>query len=670
MSVGSVGWEFWLSLVAGIFIFFVIVTLLIAKLYRKVEQGKAMIVNTMRAEPNVTFTGSVVVPVFHKMEVMDISLKTIEIDRQGKDGLICNDNIRADIKVAFFVRVNKNREDVMKVAQAIGCERASSQDTLEALFSAKFSEALKTVGKSMDFVDLYNKRDDFRDRIVENIGTDLNGYILEDAAIDYLEQTPVENLDPDNILDAEGIRKITNLTAEQNVQTNILKRDEEMKIKKKDVETKEAILALERQEADAVAKQKREVESVKAREEAETKRVQSEEREKAETARIKAEEAIEVQQQNKQREVEVAEKNKERAVAVEQERVKKAQELEVAEREKVVTLTTIENEKQVEREKKEIAEVIRERVEVDKTVAQREEEINELRVVAEADRNKKAQVIAAEAQAEEDLVKEIKEAEAREKAAEHIAKEKATNAQADLDVAEKDAEAKRREAEGIQAVSAAPGLAEAKVMEAKAQASEQEGMAEVRVMEAKADATEKTGLAEAKVLSETMAAEADGMTKKFEAMDSMSDAQRAHEEFRMQLDKKHTENMQAITANVDVAKEQAIVLGQALKEANIDIVGGDTAYFDSFVKSLSVGKSIDGTINKSDTLQVAFKDHLTGEKSFVEDAKGLLASLGSSSSELQNMSVTALVTKLMQDPSPQSQNLLSMLKGMADSKSQ
>lgn len=670
MSVGSVGWEFWLSLVAGVFLFFVIVTLLIAKLYRKVEQGKAMIVNTMRAEPNVTFTGSVVVPVFHKMEVMDISLKTIEIDRQGKDGLICNDNIRADIKVAFFVRVNKNREDVMKVAQAIGCERASSQDTLEALFSAKFSEALKTVGKSMDFVDLYNKRDDFRDRIVENIGTDLNGYILEDAAIDYLEQTPVENLDPDNILDAEGIRKITNLTAEQNVQTNILKRDEEMKIKKKDVETKEAILALERQEADAVAKQKREVESVKAREEAETKRVQSEEREKAETARIKAEEAIEVQQQNKQREVEVAEKNKERAVAVEQERVKKAQELEVAEREKVVTLTTIENEKQVEREKKEIAEVIRERVEVDKTVAQREEEINELRVVAEADRNKKAQVIAAEAQAEEDLVKEIKEAEAREKAAEHIAKEKATNAQADLAVAEKDAEAKRREAEGIQAVSAAPGLAEAKVMEAKAQASEQEGMAEVRVMEAKADATEKTGLAEAKVLSETMAAEADGMTKKFEAMDSMSDAQRAHEEFRMQLDKKHTENMQAITANVDVAKEQAVVLGQALKEANIDIVGGDTAYFDSFVKSLSVGKSIDGTINKSDTLQVAFKDHLTGEKSFVEDAKGLLASLGSSSSELQNMSVTALVTKLMQDPSPQSQNLLGMLKGMADSKSQ
>ena len=29
-----------------------------AKFYRKVEQGKALIVNTMRAEPEVTFTGA------------------------------------------------------------------------------------------------------------------------------------------------------------------------------------------------------------------------------------------------------------------------------------------------------------------------------------------------------------------------------------------------------------------------------------------------------------------------------------------------------------------------------------------------------------------------------------------------------------------------------------
>ena len=130
------------------------VLVMVARFYRKVDQGRALIVNKMKAEPEVTFTGGVVLPIIHRAEVMDISVKTIEVDRRGKEGLICQDNIRADIKVTFYVRVNKTKDDVLKVAQAIGCVRASDQATLEELFLAKFSEALKTVGKRMDFVEL------------------------------------------------------------------------------------------------------------------------------------------------------------------------------------------------------------------------------------------------------------------------------------------------------------------------------------------------------------------------------------------------------------------------------------------------------------------------------------------------------------------------------------
>ena len=130
--------------ILAIFIFGMLV--MFAKFYHKVEQGYAMIVNTLRAEPEVTFTGRMVYPIIHKSEIMDIALKTVEIDRSGTEGLICRDNLRADIKVKFFVRVNKTAEDVLKVAQGIGCQRASSPEILEELFSAKFSEALKTVG--------------------------------------------------------------------------------------------------------------------------------------------------------------------------------------------------------------------------------------------------------------------------------------------------------------------------------------------------------------------------------------------------------------------------------------------------------------------------------------------------------------------------------------------
>src|SRR5207248_1814897 len=122
--------------------------------------------NKMGNEPKVTFTGAIVLPIVNKMEMMDLSVKTIEISRHGKEGLICADNIRADIKVTFFVRVNKTADDVLRVAQQIGCVRASQQKTLEELFSAKFSEALKTVGKRMEFEQLYTQRDVFKGEII------------------------------------------------------------------------------------------------------------------------------------------------------------------------------------------------------------------------------------------------------------------------------------------------------------------------------------------------------------------------------------------------------------------------------------------------------------------------------------------------------------------------
>jgi uncharacterized membrane protein YqiK len=682
-----------------------------AKFYRKVEQGYALIVNTLRAEPEVTFTGRMVYPIIHKAELMDISLKTIEIDRTGNEGLICQDNIRADIKVKFFVRVNKTAEDVLKVAQGIGCERASNHETLEELFSAKFSEALKTVGKSMEFVDLYQARDRFRDEIIRQIGDDLSGYVLEDAAIDYLEQTPIHKLDSNNILDAQGIKKITELTAVEHVRTNELRRNEEMQIKKKDVETQEALLELERQQADAQARQGREIASVRAREEAETAKIQSEEKTKSELARLLAEQTIAVQQENVLREKEVAENNRKRAVVIEEEKVTRARELEVVDREKEVTLQKIEKDKSVEVQKKAIADVIRERIVVERTVAEQEEAIKELRVIAEADRTKKSTLILAEGQAEEKLLMEVKAAESQERRARHKAAEELTLAEAKLKVAEKDAESKKREAEGMEAIKAAPGLADAKVLlvnadarekqglveakvqvaaaealrakleaeaagkeklgladaqvigartqaeaeglraklEAEAQGKEKLGLAQVHVRAADAEATAKTGLAEAQTIEARFQAEAKGLREKFEAMKAMSDETRAHEEFRLRLEMAHTETLKAIEAQSHIAKEQAEVLGVALGNAKIDIVGGQGDYFDRFVNALAVGKSLDGVINKSSALQAGLKDQLAGQRNLVDDVRDVVGALGNSAGELQNLTVAALLTKVMRD---------------------
>lgn len=102
--------------IAAVVIVLVGMLALFSKFFHKVEQGKVLVRNGVGGSV-VCFGGLFVLPIVHKVEVMDVSVKRVEINREGKDGLICKDNMRADIRVAFFVRVNQTREDVLKVAQ-------------------------------------------------------------------------------------------------------------------------------------------------------------------------------------------------------------------------------------------------------------------------------------------------------------------------------------------------------------------------------------------------------------------------------------------------------------------------------------------------------------------------------------------------------------------------
>jgi uncharacterized membrane protein YqiK len=636
MNPSLAQFEFGSSLIVSVILIVVLllfaVGLFYASFFRKVKKGTAILVTGVGGT-RVAFDGIMVYPILHRREEMDISLKRIEIKRTANNGLICKDNIRADIEVAFFVRVNNEKQDVLKVAQAIGCERASSEPEIRTLFDAKFSEALKTVGKRFDFIELYQERDTFRDEIIKVIGTDLNGFVLDDCAIDYLEQTPMTSLDPDNILDAEGIKKITDLTADQAKLSNSILREKERVIKKQDVEAREAILELERQQEEAEAKQQREVLSVQAREEAEAKKIQQEEFLKSERARITTEEEVEIATENKEREVLVALRNKERTDAVETERVKRDQELESIERERVTILKDIEKEKAVEIEKKNIQDVIRERVTVEKSVVEEQQKILDTEAFAGADREKQVAVTLAEKAAEEALIRKIKEAEAakqaaelkadqelyevvrlaeaEKQAAELKAEEVVISAEAEQAASEKLSVAKKTLAEGIIAETAAPGVGEADVIEAKANA------------------------------------EAKGINAKADAMKKFNEAGQDHEEFKLELEKDKAVELAEIDVRRAIAAKHSEILSEALKSAKIDIVGGETEFFDRITQAITQGKAVDRLVDNSATLTDVKETFFNGDPEyFKSQLDAWIQDFGVSSEDLKNFSVAALLTRL------------------------
>lgn len=685
---------------------------LVVKMYQKAIQGEAL-VRTGFGDTKVSFSAMFVIPVIHKLEIMDITLKTIVISRLGSEGLVCKDNMRADIKVNFFVRVNKTPEDVIQVAQSIGCKRASDPHSLESLFDAKFSEALKTVGKHFDFVELYNSRDDFKRQILATIGTDLNGYILDDCAIDHLEQTPLTALNQDNILDAEGIKKIIDLTSQQKMQSNLIEREAQKTIKKQDVEAQETILELERQLAEKEEKQRREIANIKSRELAEMDKVRYEERLKSEKSRIAAEEEIKIAEQNKDRQILVAEKSKQRTDAVETERVEQARMLEVNERERIVALAQIEKEKALEEEKKAIQSIIRERVMVEKATVEEEERIKDTRAFAEADREKQVAVTAAKMQNEQATVTMVGAAEMQRQAAEFKGKQAIIDAEAERAAADQKAQAIKVLADAEASKAAAVGLAEAQVMQAKAVARQKEGeaeaevlkvtataeagaiqmkavaqaeadeklgvaaakvnheigMAEANVIKAKAEAEEEKGLAEARVNLEKGTVEAKAIDVKAEAMKKLDGVGKDHEEFKLRLANDQAIELAQISVQKDIADAQATVIAEALKAAKIDIVGGETMFFDKIVGSITKGKQMDRLVQNSDVLGTVkdtfFHVNANGEVDFKMNLQRFMNQFGMNTEDARNLSVSALLLKMMTNADDSTKDALKQLTSTA-----
>ncbi len=675
---------------------------------RKIQPGRAG-VKTGFGGLKVSFDWLVRVPLVQTYHIVDLSVKKLEIHRKGKDGLVCRDNIRADITVAFYIRVEATEESVRKVAQMLTPERVSDIDQLRDLFEAKFSEALKTAGKQMEFHELFTERITFRDRIQNTIGKDLDGFLLQDVAIDYLEQTPLEQHDPSNVLDAEGIKKITQITQRERVIANEHSQRAGVQIEKENADADIARREQKRRNEEDTAKQHRAVTEVQANEEAEARKVIEARRREVEAKRLETDEAIRLRTEDMKRAVQEREYTvKKEQQRLEQEAVQEGEEARVR-RERSVSLAEMDKEVKVADA---AVEVERKRAVVvaeQKAVVQQEEEktniearmtANRVREVTliEADMNAKKEqvqkVVAAEAQkdsdrhfAEAEKIKVITAAEAGREAALRESERIQTLAEAEAKASDKKRHAMEQEAEGLAAQEAAVGMAEAKVTKARADAKKVDagaikevGLAEAEVIRAKGEVTARVTEQQAEAEAEgakdrelaTAAgieakglAEAKAIEQKAKSMKLLHESGQLHEEFRLKLAKERDVDLASINVQRHIAEAHSRIVGEALKNARIDIVGGENDFFEKVVRAVGNGKSVDRLLASSSTLSDIKRTFFNGDPDhFRTQLRQWVKDFGISSEDVKNLTVAALLAKLM--ASAKDSSLTTLFKSAQD----
>jgi uncharacterized membrane protein YqiK len=318
---------------------------------------------------------------------------------------------------------------------------------------------------------------------------------------------------------------------------------------------------------------------------------------------------------------------------------------------------------------------------LEKGVVEEQENMKDIEAFKTAEREKQVKITIAEANAQEALIKTIKAAEAEKEASKQKAEEINIEAEAKKQASEKEAEARKTLAEAKAKEEATIGMSEAQVMHAKADANERQGLVEATIIEkkakaeaagilAKAEAIKEEGVAQAEVIREQALAEASGIEEKANAMKKLDGVGKEHEEFKLRLNKELQVDLAEINIQKDIADAQAQVIGEALRAANIDIVGGETMFFDQIIGQITKSKGVDRLINHSDNI-TEVKDAILGSDdvkgNLLEKIKDFATKYGISSEDIKNVTVANLLLHLKSKTSDSNElNLFENLSNLAN----
>lgn len=532
------------SWVIGFLGFLAIVTgaaITVLSVYRRTAANEALVRTGMGGVAVALNRGIRVFPLIHQVVPVSLETMKLEVERQGQDALITQDNLRVDVKAEFYIRVNPTEEDIIQAARSLGSKSVNA-GAVGSLVFEKLVSALRSVAAQKDLAAIHSDRKTFASAVQELVAEELqqNGLLLESVTISRLDQTDPHGLSDENIFDAQGKKKITEITAAARVERNRLERLAEQAITQQNVQTSEQVLALERQRAEATATQERDVANIHAE-------------------RAREKQAFAVEQERAIREAEIARDLAIETANIERDRtlIRRQQEREQTDIERLKALELAERMKQIAIAEQEAARALKER---DALAAQAEREqasqqIVTVQATAQAEREAQTKLIAAKQLIEQEKIK--RETDAEVAAYTELRKAEAAQKAADLD-----AQARLRLAE-----------AEAKSKELVAQGERAQRLVEVNVER------EKVNVEQARVEVER------------KALENRQTYDRAAIEFEV--------TKLRVEADKEVQIALASALGQFMSRGNYNIYGDPTTMsqmFNQYSQGMGFSNKLDGML--------------------------------------------------------------------------
>ena len=405
----------------------------LSRLYTKVDAERAFVRTGMGGSRVVLYGGALVLPVFHSIAWVNLKTLRLSVSKDREHSLVTGDRLRVDVQVDFFVRVGNNIEHISLAAQTLGA-LTTQPEGLARQVEAKFVDALRAVAATMTLDELHQQRHEFVQRVQQAVAPDLakNGLEMESVSLTSLNQTDRSYFNVNNVLDAQGLAKLTSVTEANKKTINDLEQTNQVAIEQRNLEATRQRAEIKRDTSEVTLENELQIATMTAAREAQVAATKADGTRRSEQATIDSEREVELARVSSDQSVRTARTASETAIRL-------------AQQAQAITLsnkTTEEAQAEAEANKARALAVAA------------EEQVISARSAEVANRAKAVAVIAAQQRAEEQSIGTVVAAKAEETAAEHRA-----------NAARKDAEGSRDAQVAHAAGILAEGSAKAEALE-------------------------------------------------------------------------------------------------------------------------------------------------------------------------------------------------------------
>lgn len=290
-------------LLAGILI--AVIVYLLYWLYRRSSKEVAFVRTGLGGEKVVITGGALVLPIVHNVTMVGMNTLRLEVRRGGSQALITKNRMRVDVDAEFTVRVRPDDDAVALAAQTLG-SRTMDPERLKEVVLGRFVDALSSVAAGMTMDEMQENRSAYTREVKALVEENLmrNGLELEVVSLTGLDQTDIEQFNPSNAFDAEGLTQLTEQIEKRKKARNDIEQDTMIAIRSKNLDAEIEALEIDRRSDYARLEQEREIAKQRALEKAQIAKERAARDREAQEAEIRAEEEVEIARIQREKAVE------------------------------------------------------------------------------------------------------------------------------------------------------------------------------------------------------------------------------------------------------------------------------------------------------------------------------------------------------------------------------